>query len=221
MVTFLLSQFSSMTLSYFQFSIVTKIDILDMDSHINYYTFLREDNWLDTFLAFACNCSGWEPDYIINTKLFNLTQRRQVDIDAITIEQLLNVLIKANLTYQFHNHYYFYYNYDVTNHIHQGYMVKDIYNPIRLTKFWTYNFNRTINKNIKVIYLLLLVIKKSKYKYKQGFIEGYSQRPIEGNIVRHKLSRLRPHRLKFYVSEAGGGDRGLNEIIYSSMSRKK
>ena len=157
MVTFLLSQFSSMTLSYFQFSIVTKIDILEMDSHINYYTVLKEDNWLDTFLKFACNCSGWKPDYIIKTKLFNLTHRSQVNTDAITIEQLLNVLIKVNLTNQFHNHHHFYYNYEtsfkqynVTNHIHQGYMVKDIIFPIRLTKFRTYNLNRTINKKIKV-----------------------------------------------------------------------
>ena len=157
MVTFLLSQFSSMTLSYFQFSIVTKIDILEMNSHINYYTVLKEDNWLNTYLAFARNCSGWDRDYIINTKLFNLTHRGQVDVEAITIEQLLNVLIKVNLTYQFHNQHHFYYNcetsfkqYNVTNHIHQGYIVKDIFTPIRLTKFWTYNINRTINKKIKV-----------------------------------------------------------------------
>ena len=60
--------------------------------------------------------------------------------------------------------------------------------------------------------------------HKQGFVEGYSQRLIEGNIVRQKLSRLkvsrlRPHRLrlvteahglrlyrlKLYGSDAGGG----------------
>ena len=160
MVTFLLSQFSSMTLSYFQFSIVTKIDILKIDSHINYYTVLKEDNWLHTFMTFDCNCSGWHYEYIINKKLFNLTDWQQVNTDQITIEKLLKVLIKVNLTYQFYNNYPFYNNYersfepyDVTNHIHQGYMVKDFYNPIRLTKFWTYNINRTINKRKKVKYL--------------------------------------------------------------------
>ena len=32
---------------------------------------------------------------------------------------------------------------------------------------------------------------------------------------------LRLYRLKLYGSEAGGGGRGVNEIIYFSMSRKK
>ena len=132
-----------------------------MDSHINYYTVLEEDNWYSTFMIFACNCSGWKPEYIINSKLFNLTNPGQVTTDHITIDQLLNVLIKVNLTNQFHNNYPFYYDfqnsfkpYDFTNHIHQGYMVKDIYNPVRLTKFWTYNLNKTVIQKIKVKYLL-------------------------------------------------------------------
>ena len=146
------------------------------DTHINYYTVLKDDNWLDTFMIFARNSSEWDSKYIINTNLFNLTNWKQVNTNQITIEKLLNVLIKMNLTYQFHNYYPFYYNYDtflkpydVTNHIHQGYMVKDTYTPIRLTKFWTYNFNRTINKRTKVKYLLvdvkinLILIKFKKY----------------------------------------------------------
>ena len=156
MVTFLLSQFSSMTLSYLQFSIVKKIDIFEIDLHIDYYTVVKEDNWITTFMTFDCNCSDVDNKYISNTKLFNLTEG-QVTIVAITIEQLLNVLIKVNLTNQFHNYYPFYYNfarsfkpYEVTNHIHQGYMVKDIYTNVRLKRFWTYNFNKTINKRIKV-----------------------------------------------------------------------
>ena len=73
--------------------------------------------------------------------------------------------------------------------------------------------------------------------YKQGFVEPYTQRLIEGNIVKLKLFRLRPHRLRLswlrphmltshrlrlhrlFGSEAGGGR--SNEIIYSSISRKK
>ena len=34
------------------------------------------------------------------------------------------------------------------------------------------------------------------YFSKQGFVELYTQRVIEGNIVRLKLSRQRPHRLR-------------------------
>ena len=158
MVTFLLSQFSSMTLSYFQFSIVTKIDILKMDSHISYYSVLKQNEWLYTFKAIVRNSSEYNYKNTIFTKLFNLTES-QMRMSAISIEKLLNVLIKVNLTNQFHNNYPFYYNaenffkpYDITNHIHQGYMVKDIYSPKRLTKFWTYNINRTLNKRIEVIY---------------------------------------------------------------------
>ena len=33
---------------------------------------------------------------------------------------------------------------------------------------------------------------------KQGFVEGYSQRLIEGNIVRPKLSRLKVSRLRLH-----------------------
>ena len=66
-------------------------------------------------------------------------------------------------------------------------------------------------------------MKTIEISFKQGFIEGYSQRLIDRNIVmqklsRLKLSRLRPHklklsrlrphrarlyRLKLYGSEAG------------------
>ena len=77
---------------------------------------------------------------------------------------------------------------------------------------------------------------------KQGLVQDYTQRLIEGNIYRQKLSRLklsrlRPHRLRLsrlrtlgvrlsrlqlYGSETGGGGGGgSNEIIYSSISRKK
>ena len=84
---------------------------------------------------------------------------------------------------------------------------------------------------------------KGGYFQKQGLVQDYSQRLIEGNIYRQKLSRLklsrlRPNRLRFsrlrplglrlsrlqlYGSETGGGGRGggSNEIIYSSISRKK
>ena len=55
---------------------------------------------------------------------------------------------------------------------------------------------------------------KFKVKIKRGFKEGYTQRLIEGNIFRLRLSRL-----TLYGSE--GGDGGQGEIIYSSMSRKK
>ena len=60
-----------------------------------------------------------------------------------------------------------------------------------------------------------------RLKRKQGFVELYTQRLIEGNIVRQKLSRpklyrLRPHRLRLY-----GTGRGSSEIIYYSISRKK
>ena len=70
---------------------------------------------------------------------------------------------------------------------------------------------------------------------KQGLVQDYSQRLIEGNIYMQKLSRLklsrlrpyihrlprlRPHRARLYRqqlhgSEAGVGG-GYNEIIYSS-----
>ena len=98
------------------------------------------------------------------------------------------------------------------------------------------------------------------YIHKQGLVQDYSQRLIEGNIYRQKLSSLRPHiqklhrlrphrlnlprmrlsiakavearlgkahglrhyRLTLYGSEAGvGAGGGSNEIIYSSISRKK
>ena len=55
---------------------------------------------------------------------------------------------------------------------------------------------------------------------KQGFVELYTQRLIEGNIVKLKLSKLRPHSLKLYGYESRGGG-GSNEIIYSCISRKK
>ena len=87
------------------------------------------------------------------------------------------------------------------------------------------------------------------FNSKQGFVELYTQRLIEGNICglrphrlrlswpkpsglrlsrlklcKLKLSRLRSHRLGLSWSEAGGwgggGVGGVNKIIYSSMSRK-
>ena len=81
----------------------------------------------------------------------------------------------------------------------------------------------------------------SRVIIKQGFVELYTQRLIEGNIVRQKLSRLRPHRQKLHRLRphrltshrlglhrlsgsdwgGGGGGRGSSEIIYSSISRKK
>ena len=74
---------------------------------------------------------------------------------------------------------------------------------------------------------------------KQGLVQDYSQRLIEGNIYKQKLSRLKLYRLRLhrhkpgwakghglrlyslslYGSETGGGG-GSNEIIYSSISRK-
>ena len=52
---------------------------------------------------------------------------------------------------------------------------------------------------------------------KQGLVQDYSQRLIEGNIYRQKLSRL-----KLYGSQVWGwGAGGSNEIIYFSISRKK
>ena len=51
--------------------------------------------------------------------------------------------------------------------------------------------------------LSILIIKGNMLK--QGFKEVYSQRLKEGNIVRLKLSKLRPHRLRLSRSEAGVG----------------
>ena len=48
------------------------------------------------------------------------------------------------------------------------------------------------------VFLCHLIAEESVTKIKQGFIEGYSQRLIEGNIDRLKLSRLRPHRLRLW-----------------------
>ena len=45
----------------------------------------------------------------------------------------------------------------------------------------------------KVIFIL-----NRNFKDKQGFVELYTQRIKEGNIVRQKLSRLRPHRQKLH-----------------------
>ena len=168
MVTLLLSQFSSMTLLYFNYSIVTKIDLVKEDKHINYYTFLKEDNWLstfNTFMSFNCNCSYYNSDYIM--KVFDLSHRQQVYSDYCTIQELLNVLIELNMTKHFYNYYPFYKNRwkkfrtsdaIILDHIHQGYIVKNIYTSFRLKKFWTYNLNRTINKKLKVKLLLSSVI---------------------------------------------------------------
>ena len=81
---------------------------------------------------------------------------------------------------------------------------------------------------------------QKKLANKQGLVQDYTQRLIEGNINRQKLSRLklfrlklsrlklsrlRPHRarlsrLGLCESEAGGGG-GSGEIIYTSISRNK
>ena len=36
------------------------------------------------------------------------------------------------------------------------------------------------------------------FKQEKGLVQDYSQRLIEGNIYRQKLSRLRPHRQKLH-----------------------
>ena len=66
--------------------------------------------------------------------------------------------------------------------------------------------------------------KKNYRTIEQVLAQDYTQRLIEWNIVRQKLSRsnlyrLRPHRLR--VDRLCGGRGESSEIMYSSISRKK
>ena len=106
-----------------------------------------------------------------------------------------------------------------------------------------YHISQFISQMGHIIYIFFLFkvmytkefasidFKISSCNKKQGFEEGYSQRLIEGNIFRLKLSRLRPHRLRLSSLrshglrlsefEAMGGGVGYKEIIYPSISREK
>ena len=160
MLTYLLCHFTSITLSYFQFSTVIKIDLIQENTTINYYSVMQDYDWENLFNSFLCNCSDWDQSDLAQyaRNLFNLKDNQFED--AVTINQLLTELIKINKTYEFYNTYYFYYDpynqykqYDKVDHIHHGYIIKDIFTDKRFQKFWTYSFNKSINSNkIKVIF---------------------------------------------------------------------
>ena len=155
MVTFLLCQFVSITFTYFNFPTVKKIDLTQEDIKIDYYTVLKDEDWLDAFQALFGKSSV--PKYQYYFYLSRLFKIRSLHDYALTIDQLLLKVIMLNLSDEFYNRDTFYNNNDdgdkinTSNHIHQGYIIKDIYSNIRVTKFWTYKLNKTIEKRIKVV----------------------------------------------------------------------
>ena len=82
---------------------------------------------------------------------------------------------------------------------------------------------------------MLVIYKNKASKNSKRLIEGnifrlsphklrlFTLRSHRLRISRFRLYRLRPHKLRLSGSEAEGGGEGRrsNEIIYSSMSRKK
>ena len=167
MVTFFLSQFSSITLSYFNYENVTKIDLMEEDIKINYYTELRDERWIDLFEEFYCNnrsikrvlCYDELLDYL--RKLLNKDINYSYGDNELTIDQLLDELIKFNLLEQFYNVEILNYTqdsedgkYKMINHIYQGYIIKDIYTNVKPAKYWTYYFNKTIKEMKKVYYFI-------------------------------------------------------------------
>ena len=162
MALYLLDQFSSITKSYFQFSTVIKIDLIQENTTINYYTVIQDYEWETLFKNFLCNCSDWDRSDLAQyaKNLFNIKDEFK---DAVTINNLLNELIKINKTGGFYTKYYFHYDpynhfrpYNKVDHIHQGYFIKDIFTDKRFQKFWTYSFNKTINnEKAKVIYNMI------------------------------------------------------------------
>ena len=75
----------------------------------------------------------------------------KVNIPIVDI--ILIGLMHYNLTYEFQRAHTFYYNPKniyARNHVHRGYIVKDVIDDYRLTKFWTYKLNKSIRKRIKV-----------------------------------------------------------------------
>ena len=149
MVTFLLSQFASITIAYFQYSTVIKIDLIQQDTKINYYTVLEADYWKSVFWTFL-------PRNKISKEEFHLfgEQLKLKKTNNEFIDKLLIASMYLNLTHEFYNANPFFdnpQNLYVRNHIHQGYIIKEIFTNTRMTKFWTYKLNRSIKKRIKVI----------------------------------------------------------------------
>ena len=155
-----------MTLSYFHYPTVTKIDLIKKDTHLDYYTVLKHQDYITTMKIFEdkyCNCTEgeywqWLWKLVNVTDLGNIETGHYTKLHNIRVDHLLNVLIKLNLTYQFYDVYRFYYNdrtskyysvNDQKNLIHYGYIVKDIYHK-DLIKFWTYKMNRKIDKKLEV-----------------------------------------------------------------------
>ena len=159
MVTFLLSQFASITIAYFHYPTSTKIDIIQEDININYYTVLRDISGYEVFKLFKCPLPRC--DLLFRLYLYKILNANDLQLDYLNIDQILIQLIKQNITYKF-NRFHKHIKplnllninenvtYNQSNLLHRGYIANDIYTNIFLARFWTFNFNQTINQLRKV-----------------------------------------------------------------------
>ena len=155
-VLYLATHFAMITISYFHYSVVTKIDILSDNENkpINYYTILKGEEGVRLWTRFYANSTSIKylcekyPDFCDKDYRSNQTW----------MNELLKNLIQLKMIDQFNNPYYFNYQpnnklYNTDNLVHRGYIRKDTFSLTKVRKFWTYYLNKTIEKRLQVSFI--------------------------------------------------------------------
>ena len=157
MVSYLTTHFALITISYFHYSVVTKIDILadNENKPINYYTLIKGETGARLWTNFNYNstykiplCEKY-PEFCKSYYPSNHTW----------INELMTKFIQLNMIDQVYNPYFFNYRFylsnkpykplNIENLVHRGYIYKDIFSLTKVRKILDFSFEQDNRKKIK------------------------------------------------------------------------